>query len=271
MRSKAFAHGVLLVSCLLTLFPLLWMVSTSFKAPSDIFTPELTLVPPHPTGANYLAAWKAVPLGRYLWNSTVSSVAITGSQILSSLLAAYGFARYRFRGREFLFSLFLGTMIVPIHVVMIPNYILVSRLGWLDTLAALIVPQLSNAFGVFMLRQHLLTLPRELFDAAAIDGAGNWRALWRIVVPIIRPALSALAVLFFLNAWNQYFWPLLVLTTPEVQTIPLGLQRFASGEAGTSWGPLMAVATMASVPALAAYLLAQRHIISSFVTSGLKG
>lgn len=271
MSSKAGIHIVMVVSCLATLFPLLWMVSTSLKAPDDIFTPGITLVPPHPTLGNFKAAWGLVPLGKYMRNSAVSSVVIMLSQTLTSLLAAYGFARHRFPGREVLFALFLGTMIVPIHVVMIPNYILVSRLGWIDSLAALIVPQLSNAFGVFMLRQHLLTLPRELFDAAAIDGAGSWRALWRIVVPIIRPALSALAVLFFLNAWNQYFWPLLVLTRPEVQTIPLGLQRFASGEAGTSWGPLMAVATTASVPALAVYLIAQRHIISSFVTSGLKG
>lgn len=271
MRSKVGIHLVMLVSCLVTLFPLLWMVSTSLKRPDDIFTPTVTLVPPRPTLGNFQAAWKMVPLGKYMRNSIVSSVAIMLSQTLTSLLAAYAFARHRFPGREALFVLFLGTMIVPIHVVMIPNYILVSRLGWMDTLAALIVPQFSNAFGVFMLRQHLLTLPRELFDAAAIDGAGSWRALWRIVVPIIRPALSALAVLFFLNAWNQYFWPLLVLTRPEVQTIPLGLQRFASGEAGTSWGPLMAVATTASVPALAVYLIAQRHIISSFVTSGLKG
>jgi sn-glycerol 3-phosphate transport system permease protein len=269
MKSKALGHGILLLACGVTVFPLLWMVTTSLKTPQDIF--GLTLLPSRPSGENYLAVWTLVPIGRYLWNSGLTSVAITASQVLTSLLAAYGFARYQFRGRDLLFTLFLGTMIVPIHVVMIPNYILVARLGWLDSLAALIVPQLSNAFGVFMLRQHLLTLPRELFDAAAIDGAGNWCALWRIVVPILRPALSALGVLFFLNAWNQYFWPFLVLTRPEVQTIPLGLQRFASGEAGTSWGPLMAVATLASLPALAVYLVAQRHIISSFVTSGLKG
>ncbi|MBI2116728.1 MAG: carbohydrate ABC transporter permease [candidate division NC10 bacterium] len=271
MSSKVFVHAIMVVSCLATIFPLLWMVSTSFKAPDDIFTPVITLLPPQPTLGNYQKAWELTPLGKYMRNSALASLVIMASQTLTSLLAAYGFARHRFPGREVLFALFLGTMIVPIHVVMIPNYILVSRLGWIDTLAALIVPQLSSAFGVFMLRQHLLTLPKELFDAAAIDGAGSWRALWQIVVPVIRPAVSALAILFFLNAWNQYFWPLLVLTKPEVQTIPLGLQRFASIEAGTAWGPLMAVATAASVPALVVYLVAQRHIISSFVTSGLKG
>lgn len=271
MVSKVFVHILIIASCLLTIFPLLWMVSTSLKAPDDIFTPTITLIPPRPTLGNYKAAWGLVPLGKYIRNSAVASVLIMTSQLLTSLLAAYAFARFKFRGREVLFALFLGTMIVPIHVIMIPNYILVSRLGWIDTLAALIMPQLSSAFGVFMLRQHLLLLPNDLFDAAAIDGAGSWRALWQIVVPVMRPALSALAVLFFLNAWNQYFWPFLVLTKPEVQTIPLGLQRFASGEAGMAWGPLMAVATTASLPALAAYMVAQRHIISSFVTSGLKG
>jgi sn-glycerol 3-phosphate transport system permease protein len=271
MASKIYTHAVLLGSCLLTIFPLLWMVSTSLKAPDDIFTATLSLIPTRPTLNNYAAAWGMVPLGKYLRNSAVTSVLIMGSQLVTSLLAAYGFSRFRFRGREILFGLFLGTMIVPIHVVMIPNYILVTRLGWLDTWAALIIPQLSSAFGVFMLRQHLLSIPNDLFDAAAIDGAGNWRTLWQIVVPIMRPSLSALAVLFFLNAWNQYFWPFLVLTRPEVQTIPLGLQRFASGEAGMAWGPLMAVATTASLPALAVYIVAQRHIISSFVTSGLKG
>lgn len=271
MASRAVVHSVIIVSCLLTVFPLLWMVSTSLKAPDDIFTSGISLIPHKPTLGNYRSAWGMVPLGKYLWNSAVTSLLIMTSQLLTSLLAAYGFSRFRFRGRETLFALFLGSMIVPIHVVMIPNYILVSRLGWMDTLAALIVPQLSSAFGVFMLRQHLLSIPNELFDAAAIDGAGSWRALWQIVLPVMRPALSALAILFFLNAWNQYFWPLLVLTKPEVQTIPLGLQRFASGEAGMAWGPLMAVATAASLPALAAYIVAQKHIISSFVTSGLKG
>jgi sn-glycerol 3-phosphate transport system permease protein len=264
-------HAVMIAGCVATLFPLFWMLSTSFRMPDDIATPGIALIPRPPTLENYRAAWRLTPLGLYVWNSMLSTVALMSSQTVTSILAAYAFARFRFPGRELLFGLFVGTMMVPIHVVMIPNYILVSRLGWIDTLAGLIVPQLSNAFGVFMLRQHLLTLPRELFDAAAIDGAGSWRTLWRIVVPVSRSPIFALAILFFLNAWNQYFWPFLVLTRPEVQTLPLGLQRFAGSEGGASWGPLMAVATIASLPAILMYTVGQRHIVRTSVTSGLKG
>lgn len=265
------AHTLMLGSCAATLFPLLWMLSTSLKPPDEIFTAGIALIPHRWTLENYATAWRLTPLGRFVVNSTVTTLILVASQTVTSVLAAYGFARFDFPGRGVLFAAFVGTMMVPIHVVMIPNYILVSRLGWLDTFAGLIVPQLSNAFGVFLLRQHLLTLPRELFDAAAIDGAGTWGALWRIVVPISRSAIFALAILFFLNAWNQYFWPFLVLTQPEVQTLPLGLQRFGSSEGGASWGPLMAVATIASLPALVMYVLGQRHIVKTSVTSGLKG
>lgn len=264
-------HATLCLVCLGLLFPLAWMLATAFKEPGDIFSSELALIPPRPTVANFAQAWHQEPLLAYVRNSLVAAGSITVLQLLTSILAAYGFAIYRFVGQRALFLLFVGTMIVPIQVVMIPNYLLMSELGWLDTFAALLVPQAASAYGVFLLRQHFRSFPRDLLDAASIDGASSWQVLWQVLVPASGAPVFALGMLLFLNAWNQYFWPLLVLNSPGHLTLPLGLQHFISAEAGNAWGPLMAAATVATLPPLALFAVAQRQIVDSFVTSGLKG
>jgi ABC-type glycerol-3-phosphate transport system permease component len=204
-------------------------------------------------------------------NSLVVAVLVTGGQILSSILAAYAFSRFHFRGRDTLFLLAVGTMLVPFQITMIPNFLLISSLGWINTFPGLVAPHLASAFGVFLLRQHFLAFPASLEEAAAIEGASRWQVLWRVIVPINRAALGALAALFFIQSWNEYFWPLLVAKDVNATTLPLGLARFVSAEGGTLFGPLMAAASLATLPAVVLFLVAQREIVNSFSTSGLKG
>lgn len=264
------SHAIALALSGLVVFPLLWMFSTAFKRDDEFFTPDIRLVPHRPTLDNFAQVWTEEPMLVWFGNSLATSVGIMTGQLLLSLLAAYGFARFEFRGKRPLFLLVLGSMIVPFQVTMIPNYILVSDWGLLNTIWAVIVPSLPAGFALFLLRQHILVFPRDLFDAAEIDGANSWQVLWWIVVPISRSAIAALGILLLLNAWNMYFWPLLVLTEKTAQTLPLGLRHFTDAEAGNAWGLLMAGATLASLPPLLAYALAQRQIVNSFVTSGLK-
>jgi ABC-type glycerol-3-phosphate transport system permease component len=191
------------------------------------------------------------------------------SHLVTSILAGYAFARWEFPGSRLLFLLFLGTWLVPFQVVMIPNYVLLARLNWLNTIMGLVAPQLATAFGVILLRQYMKAFPRELLDAARMDGAGSWRALWSIVVPNLKAPIAALAILYFISAWNEYVWPILVTSKPENTVIQVGLQMFLTSE-GDQWGPLMAAATIASAPIFLLYLWLQRHVIDAFVRSGLK-
>lgn len=269
--AQGIVHGCIVLIILALLLPVLWMISTSFKRPTDLFAPGLGLLPPRPVLTNYVLAWSSYLLPTWFLNSLVTALCITAGQLVTSALAAYGFARFPFPGRRFCFLAVLGAMIVPFQVTMIPNYILIANLGLLNTWGAVILPNLPSAFGIFLLRQFFLTLPQELFDAASLDGAGIWQTFWRVVLPLSRAPLGALAIYLFLGAWNAYFWPLLVLSQPESHTLPIGLRSFLDDELGIQWGQLMAAATLASLPALVAYVAAQRQIISSFVMTGIKG
>lgn len=268
---SAFSHVLLVLLCLVIVFPIVWMISSAFKEPRELFTQGIRIIPHDPTFENFTVAWRDYGVDRWLLNSFATSLGITIGQLLTSLLAAYAFAVFVFRGRDQLFYVFLASMIVPFQVTMIPNYILISRMDLLNTWWGVILPNLASAYGVFLLRQYFRSFPQELYDAARLDGASWWRILWQILVPLSKAPIFALGVLFFLDAWNQYFWPLLVLTEPAARTIPIGLHQFLDIEAGHRWGPFMAVATIASVPTLVAYIVAQRQIIGAFITSGLKG
>ncbi len=267
----AVRHGLLVLLILGLLLPIAWMIATSFKRPGDLFAPGLGLLPTRPVLANYVLAWNKYPLPTWFLNSLATSIGITVGQLVTSALAAYAFARFSFPARRLCFLAVLGTMIVPFQVTMIPNYILITNMGLLNTWGAVILPNLPSAFGIFLLRQYFLSLPQDLFDAVSLDGAGVWRTFWHVGLPLVRAPLGALAIYLFLNAWNAYFWPLLVLTEPASHTLPIGLRSFLDAELGIAWGPLMAAATLASLPALLAYAVAQRQIIGSFVLSGMKG
>ena len=260
-------HVVLIVICVVTLFPIYWMAITSLRPANEIFSNSP--VPRHVTFKNYTFVWEHIPLARMLANTFVMATLVMLSQVLTSILAAYAFARWRFFGDRLLFLLFVGTWLVPLQVTMIPNYVLLARLGWLNTLAALVAPQMASAFAVILLRQYMRGFPNELLDAARMDGASSWRILWGTVAPNLRAPLSALAILLFISAWNEYFWPLLVIRKLENSVIQVGLQLFLTQE-GDLWGPLMAAATLSSLPIFLLYVLLQRQVIDAFVRSGLK-
>lgn len=264
---QAAGHAVLLLLSLVTLFPLYWMVLTSLKPSGEIFSPGL--LPSAVTFDNYAYVWRAIPIGRMLANTFLMAALVTVAQLLTSLLAAYAFARWTFPGSRVLFLLFVGTWLVPFQVTMIPNYVLLARLGWLNSLAAMVVPQLAAAFAILLLRQYMKGFPRELLDAARIDGASSWRALWQVVVPNLRAPLAALAILVFISTWKEYFWPLLVTRTIDQSVVQVGINMFLAQE-GDQWGPLMAASTLATLPIFLLYVALQRQVIDAFVRSGLK-
>lgn len=272
MRIKWNLWHILLGICLLlSFFPLIWMVSTAFKQADQIFSEFLNPVPDPFTLQNFIHVLNSVPLLQYLFNSLLVAAVVTFFQLFTSLLAAYAFTQFAFWGRNFLFYLVVASILVPIQVTMLPNYLLIGKMGWLNTYAGLIAPQLANGMGVFLLRQTFRSVPKSLLEAAKVDGAGDWQRLWRILFPSVRPTVMALGVLFFINVWNEYFWPLLVINDKQMLTVPLALQLFINGEGGTSWGPMMAVATFASLPPLLAFVIVQKQIVSSFLETGVKG
>ncbi|MCL6649884.1 MAG: carbohydrate ABC transporter permease [Chloroflexi bacterium] len=267
LLNRLLAHLTLALLTFISLFPIYWMVVTSFRPENEIYA--TTLLPQHPSLEHYQFAWSNIPLGQMLVNTALMATLVTLGHLLISLLAGYSLARWEYPGNRLLFFLFLGTWLIPFQVTMVPNYVLLSRLNWLNTLPGLVVPQLATALGIILMRQHLKAFPRELFDAAMIDGAGSWRTLWQVAVPNLRAPLAALAILYFINGWNEYFWPLLVTRRPENSVVQVGLQMFLTQE-GSQWGALMAAATLASLPIFALYLVLQRHVIEAFLRSGLK-
>jgi ABC-type glycerol-3-phosphate transport system permease component len=260
-------HGVLLLLSLLALFPLFWMFVTSLKPANAIF--DGALLPLAPTLEHYAYVWRAIPIGRMLLNTFQMALLQTGAQLLTSLLAGYAFGRWSFRGDRLLLLLFVSTWLVPFQATMIPNYVLLARMGLLNTVWAVVLPQVTAAFSVLLLRQYVKGFPRELLDAARVDGAGSWRTLWAVVVPNLRAPLAALGILLFISGWNEYFWPLLVINRLEASVVQVGLQMFLTAE-GDQWGPLMAAAAIASLPVLVVYVLLQRQVIAAFVRSGLR-
>jgi multiple sugar transport system permease protein len=262
-------HGFLLISVALVLLPYYLMVVTSIKPLREVFTDPFTWIPSRLAWENYVDAWTHAPFGRYFVNSTIISVTETFGVLITSALAGYAFARMRFYGREVLFILFLGTLMVPGEVQLVPNYITITRLGWLNTYQALIVPFLASVFGIFFMRQAFATIPQELQDAATVDGASHLTFLWRVVAPLSKPAFVTVALLTFLASWNALTWPLIITTTPEMRPIMVGLLSFA-GEWGTQPRLLMAAATFSAVPLLVLFFILQRYFIQGIARAGLK-
>lgn len=262
-------HLLLLLLCLTILIPIFLVVGTSFKPPNEVFQPQPW--PDNWTLANYRQAFTDMPLLAYLWNSVGTTSLRVAGQLVLAVITAYAFARYEFAGRETLFFIVLGALMIPQQLTIIPVYILIVDLEWYDTWLALIVPNLATPFGVFLLRQHFLAFPRELFDAAEMDGTNSWRTLWHIVIPNLGPAIAALTIILFIDTWNEYFWPLVVTDSDAAMTVQIGIRRYLDEEAGDQFGPLMAGLVIASIPAIAVFFVFQRRVLETFVASGLKG
>jgi ABC-type glycerol-3-phosphate transport system permease component len=249
-------------------FPVLWAVLASFKAPAELYS--LTPLASHPTLANYQVALTQFPMVRLLVNTTVMAAGVTVGQLVVCLLAGYGFTSFRFRGKRLLYAATIGSILIPQACLVIPDYLIVSRLGWVDNYLGLIVPQIAGcAFGVMLVRQHMEAIPESLVESARLDGASHRQVLTRVLIPLLRPALSALAVLVFLSSWNEYLWPLLVASGSGNSTIGVGLALFQTQE-GPEYGPMMAAATIATAPVLVVYLFNQRRVTDAFLRAGLR-
>lgn len=255
---------------LLMVGPFLWMLGTSLKAPNEIFQFPPRFLPEVPQWHNYSQVTEVLPIKRYFLNSAVVALSVTVLQLGVCSLAAYAFARLRFPGREALFLLFLAGLMIPSQVTLIPRFLLVRELGWINTYQALILPFVFSSFGTFLLRQYFLTLPRELEEAARIDGASYLQTFWHVALPLARPALAALAIFTFIDQWNAFLWPLITTTRPEMSTLTVGLNTLR-GQYNTAWNLLMAGSVIAIVPILLIFALGNRYFIKGITTSGLGG
>jgi sn-glycerol 3-phosphate transport system permease protein len=248
----------------------MWMFVSSLKPETDFFSSTLFPFIHPPTFSNFVSVATKVPLAKYILNTFIAAFCIMLLKLMTSLLAAYGFSRFRFKYRDLIFFLCTITIFVPIQVTMIPNYLLIAKIGWLNTFPGLIAPQLVDAMGIFLLRQTIRSIPNSIFDSALVDGANHVQILLKILLPLIKPAFVALGVLFFINAWNEYYWPLLILNNKSMYTMPLALQIFASQEGGTQWGQMMAASVITALPPLIIYAFFQKYIISGFIKSNMK-
>jgi multiple sugar transport system permease protein len=265
----ALRYGVLAVAGATMIVPFLWMLATSLKPEGSVLAIPPELLPRDATLENYRRLAEAMPLLRMLGNSLLVTVATVAAQLATSALAAYAFARMRWRGRDALFLLYLATLMVPSQVTITPLFILVQRLGWVDTYQGLILPGVASAFGTFLLRQAMLGVPREYEEAAFLDGGNHWTVFRDVALPMVRPALATLAVFATMASWNAFLWPLLVTSDERLMTLPVGL-ALLHGRYGSDWGMVMAGAVVSVVPIVLVYLAAQRAFVNGVLLSGLK-
>ncbi|MGX1673656.1 carbohydrate ABC transporter permease [Streptomyces sp. NPDC055400] len=263
-------HALLSLGALVMVFPFLWQLLTALKTLPEAVHVPVTFFPERANWASFKEVFTAMPYGEMLGNSVVNTVARTAGQLVFCSLAAYAFARMRFRGKNVLFALFLSVLLVPSSLLILPQYDIIQRLGLLNTTPALFLPGMFSAFGTFLLRQFFMALPKELEEAARIDGAGPFRIFWSVMLPLIRPALAALAVITAMWSWNDLLWPLVVNTDPAKMPISAGLTSL-EGQFETNYPVMMAGSLIASLPMIVLYLFLQRHFVQGIAQSGTKG
>lgn len=268
---RALIHVTLLLGSVSTIFPFYWMLITSVKTNSEALSSPPTFIPRTWHPENYALALQAAPFGRYFFNTAYVALWTVAGVLVVSTLAAYAFARMEFYGKNVLFTAFLATLMIPGEVTLIPNFVIITKwLGWYNTYQAQIIPHIGNVFAIFLLRQFFMSVPKELDDAAQIDGCSQFRFLWSIVLPLSTPAIITVALLTFLGAWNAFLWPLIVTRSPEMRPIQLGLQAFSS-EAGSRYAELMAASTLVILPTVVLYVAAQKYFVEGIARTGLKG
>lgn len=253
------------------LLPLLWLISTAFKSPGeDIFQFPPRLIPAQPTIANFITVWQTNPFGQYLFNSAIVAALTVALNLLFCSLAAYPLARLNFRGRDALFALVVATILIPFQIVMIPLYVLAVQLDLRNSYLGLLFPAIASAFGIFLLRQAFQAVPKELEEAARMDGCSELEIWWCVMLPSIRPALVTLAIFVFIGSWSDFLWPLLILDRPEYYTLPLGVAKLA-GAFSLDWRIIAAGSVISIAPILLFFLVMQRYIVPTEAGSGVKG
>lgn len=264
------SHVLLAAVALLWLFPFLWMLSTALKPNAEVFELPPRLIGDTIQWHNFVDAWNYAPFGRFMLNGLIVAGVGTLVVLISSSLAAFAFARLDFPGRDRLFVAYLGTLMVPQEVIVVPMFVLMKHFGWINSYQALILPWAFTAFGTFLLRQFFLTIPVELEDAARIDGASRLRILWNVIVPMATPALAVLGVFTFINYWNSFLWPLIIVNSQSLATVPLGLNMFM-GQFGSQWNYLMAASTISILPSVLLVLATQRYLVEGITLTGFGG
>lgn len=268
--TNGLTYLVLVVGAAVVVAPFLYAIATSFKTNAEALSNPLALLPTHLEWQNYTAPFALVPLARQFINSILVAVAVTALNVVTCTTAGYSFSKFHYWGRDALFMGTLATLMMPILVILVPLYGIALTFGWLNTYWGLIIPAGTSAFGVFLMRQYIQTVPTELLEAARIDGAGELRVFLQIVVPLVRPAISALVIFIFIDNWNSLLWPILVTNKQEMYTLPLAIASF-QGTYATNFPQLSAVALMTTAPVLAVFLILQRQFIQGMALSGLKG
>lgn len=269
-RGLLINYLVLGAGAILMIVPFIWMISTSFKPQAETVSFPPRLFPINPTVSNYIEVFDRANMGRLYWNTTFISVIKTVFNIYTSALLGYIFGKFVFRGRDIIFYILLSTWIIPFEVYLIPLYLMTVQVGWADTYTALIVPEIFTIYAMFMFRQFMYTIPTELIDAARIDGAGEWYIFHRIIIPLSRAAIFTLIAFYFMWNWNDFLWPLVVISSHDKYVITVGLATFV-GEFWNQYGVIMAGASLAIIPILALFIAVQRFIIEGVVLTGLKG
>ncbi len=267
---KLLAIFVIVIASLLFVGPYIWSLSISFQPPGDVFNWPIQFLPDPATLDNYRRLWTEIPFALWLLNSTIIVICVTVSNLLFASCAGYAFARIDFPGRQFLFYCFLATLMVPGHVTLVPKFMLLNYFGMINTYQGLIIPGIVQIFGIFLMKQFFESLPRELEEAARIDGCSRFETFWKVIIPVSKPALVALAIYTFQGAWNDFLWPVIVTTTPDMYTLPLGMAMFRF-EFRVEWTMLMAGSILLSLPMLIIFLSFQRLFVDNAAMSGTKG
>src|SRR5688572_3598342 len=269
--SEAAGYLAMAVVILVIGLPLLWLLSGAFKEVWEFYLVPATLFPVDPTIQNFPRAWFAAPFGVYYWNTIVVTVVSVLGKLVMACTTAYALVALRFPFKTTIFALILGALMIPPQIVVVPNYLLFADLGLINTFPALILPHIPTAIGTFLMRQAFLAVPREILDAARVDGAGHLRTLWTIMIPLSMPVLVTFGLLATQDVWNDFLWPLIITNTENMRTLPIGISRMLDQEGNTQWGVVMAGAIYVIAPLLVVFLWAQRHIVEGIAAGAVKG
>lgn len=264
-------HLLLLCAVFLLLMPIVFAVSNSFKTMQDAFNTVFQIIPARPTVQNYIHVFSRLPFFRITMNTFLIAATVTVFKTVTSLFAAYSFVYFDFKGKGILYFIMLATMFIPFTVTMIPNYLMISGMGLSDKIWGVALPQLADVLGIFLLRQSMRGIPRALIEAARMENVKNLKIMRDIIIPLVRPSIISTGIIFFINSWNEYVWPVLILKSKENYTLSLALQMYISAEGGTEFTIAMAVSVMTMIIPLGLYILFQRYIINTFAMSGIKG
>lgn len=268
--SRSIIYLFLIIGAVFILVPFFWMLSTSLKASNEVLIMPPKWIPSKLMWENYRIAWQAAPFKTYFKNSIIVTVCVTIGELITTILAAFAFSRIEFKGRDLIFTILVATMMVPGEVLTIPNFVTLSKLGWIDSYKALIIPWCASIYAIYLLKQHFMSIPDELYNAAKIDGCTDFKFLWSVMVPLAKPAILTLVILKVIGSWNSFFWPLIVTNSQEMRTLPLALSAFTN-EFGTDYNILMAATNIIVFPVMIFYIILQKHIIAGVSKQGIKG